>query len=88
MRIWGSLRVKFLLYFVGFMTASLLLLAKSLFEQEHDALLGELQALLPVFLLVVHCICSSLPLTADHTASNPGMQRNSPYTGHASLSQQ
>jgi serine phosphatase RsbU (regulator of sigma subunit) len=38
-----SLRVKFVLYFVGFMTGSLLLLARSLFEQEHNALLGELQ---------------------------------------------
>jgi len=37
-----SLRLKFVLYFVGFMTASMLLLARSLFEQEHDALLGEL----------------------------------------------
>lgn len=38
-----SLRVKLVLYFVGFVTASMLLLAKSLFEQEHDALLGELR---------------------------------------------
>lgn len=48
MKMWGSLRVRFLLYFVGFMTASLLLLAKSLFEQEHDALLGELRKRLTV----------------------------------------
>ncbi len=38
-----SLRVKFVLYFVGFVTASMLLLAHSLFEHEHDALLGELR---------------------------------------------
>jgi serine phosphatase RsbU (regulator of sigma subunit) len=43
MRLFRSLRVKFVLYFVGFMTASMLLLAKSLFDHEHDALLLELQ---------------------------------------------
>jgi serine phosphatase RsbU (regulator of sigma subunit) len=37
-----SLRLNFVLYFVGFMTASMLLLARSLFEQEHEALLDEL----------------------------------------------
>lgn len=37
-----SLRLKFVLYFVGFMTASMALLARTLFEQEHDALLAEM----------------------------------------------
>jgi len=48
MKLFRSLRVKFVVYFVGFMTASLLLLAKSLFDQEHDALLGELQKRLTI----------------------------------------
>lgn len=43
-----SLRFKFLLYFVGFMTASMLLLARSLFEQEHNALLSELNKRLDI----------------------------------------
>ena len=38
-----SLRVKFVIYFVGFMTASLALLAKSLFDHEHEALTEELR---------------------------------------------
>jgi len=37
-----SLRLKFVLYFVGFMAASMALLARTLFEQEHDALLVEM----------------------------------------------
>ena len=43
-----SLRVKFVLYFVGFMTASLALLAKSLFDHEHEALMLELRKRLAV----------------------------------------
>jgi serine phosphatase RsbU (regulator of sigma subunit) len=43
MKPFRSLRLKFLVYFVGFMTASMLLLARSLFQQEHDALSGELR---------------------------------------------
>ena len=43
-----SLRVKFVVFFVGFMTASLLLLAKSLFDHEHQALLGEMYKRLTV----------------------------------------
>lgn len=38
-----SLRVKFVLYFVGFMSTSLALLATSLFDHEHDALMEELR---------------------------------------------
>ena len=43
-----SLRFKFVLYFVGFVTASMLLLARSLFEQEHNALLSELNKRLDI----------------------------------------
>jgi serine phosphatase RsbU (regulator of sigma subunit) len=43
-----SLRVKFVVYFVGFMSASLALLATSLFDHEHDALLEELRKRLAV----------------------------------------
>jgi serine phosphatase RsbU (regulator of sigma subunit) len=43
MKPFRSLRLKFVLYFVGFMTASMVLLGRSLFEQEHNALLRELQ---------------------------------------------
>jgi len=37
-----SLRFKFALYFAGFVMASMMLLGRSLFEQEHDALLAEM----------------------------------------------
>jgi sigma-B regulation protein RsbU (phosphoserine phosphatase) len=43
-----SLRLKFVIYFVGFMTASLALLAKSQFDHEHDALLQEMRKRLAV----------------------------------------
>ncbi len=43
-----SLRVKFVLYFVGFTTATVVLLAKSLFDHEHEALLSEMQKRLAV----------------------------------------
>ena len=43
-----SLRVKFVLYFVGFTTATVVLLAKALFDHEHEALLGELRKRLAV----------------------------------------
>ena len=43
-----SLRVKVVVFFVGFMTASLLLLAKSLFDHEHQALSGEMRKRLAV----------------------------------------
>lgn len=48
MRPFRSLRFKFVLYFVGFMSASLILLARSLFQQEHDALLSELRKRLTI----------------------------------------
>ena len=48
MRPFRSLRVKFVLYFVGFMSASLILLARSLFQQEHDALAHELRKRLTI----------------------------------------
>jgi serine phosphatase RsbU (regulator of sigma subunit) len=48
MRVFRSLRLKFVLYFVGFMTASMALLARSLFHQEHDALLQELHKRLTI----------------------------------------
>ncbi len=43
-----SLRVKFVLYFVGFTTATVVLLAKSLFDHEHEVLLSELRKRLAV----------------------------------------
>ena len=43
MKTYGSLRVRFVLYFVGFMSASLILLGHALFNQEHQALNGELR---------------------------------------------